>query len=88
MPRDIILHKCTKNHDHLLYWSWDMVCDRCSYFLFWATFFFLIGIHSMQDWTATTRHAVTRNEAQKRLQDTEPKVKRCLLILDLKPIRS
>ena len=24
------------------------------------TFFFLIGIHSMQGWTATTRHVVTR----------------------------
>ena len=33
----IILHKCTKNHHHMLYCSWDMVCDRCSYyFLFWA----------------------------------------------------
>ena len=25
----------------------------------------------MQGWKATTRHGVTRNEAQKRLQDTE-----------------
>ena len=24
----IILHKCTKNHDHILYCSWDMACDR------------------------------------------------------------
>ena len=32
--------------------------------------FFLIGIHSMQGWTSTTRHGVTRNKAQKRLQDT------------------
>ena len=29
--------------------------------------FFLIGVHSMQGWTATTRHGVTRKEAQKRL---------------------
>ena len=29
-------------------------------------FFFLIWIHSMQGWTATTRHGVTRKEAQKR----------------------
>ena len=28
--------------------------------------FFLIGIHSMQGWTATTRHGVTRKEAQKK----------------------
>ena len=27
--------------------------------------FFLIGIHTMQGWTATTRHGVTRKEAQK-----------------------
>ena len=39
-PGDIIiLHKCTKNHDHMLYCSWDMVCDRCNcYFSFWTIF--------------------------------------------------
>ena len=39
-PGDIIiLHKCTKNHDHMLYYFWDMVHDRCNYyFSFWATF--------------------------------------------------
>ena len=39
-PEDIIiLRKCTKNHDHVLYCSWDMVCDECSYyFWFWAIF--------------------------------------------------
>ena len=26
----IILHKCTKNHDDMLYCSWDMVCDKCN----------------------------------------------------------
>ena len=35
----IILHKCTKNHDHMLHCSWDTMCDGCnSYFLFWANF--------------------------------------------------
>ena len=34
-------------------------------------FFVLIGIHSMQGLTATTRHGVTRKEAQKILQGTE-----------------
>ena len=30
---------CTKNHDHMQYCSWDMVCDRCNcYFSFWAIF--------------------------------------------------
>ena len=34
---DIILHKYTKNH--MLYCSWDMVCDGCNcYFSFWAIF--------------------------------------------------
>ena len=39
-PGDIIiLHKCTKTHDHMLYSSWDMVRGRCNCcFLFWAIF--------------------------------------------------
>ena len=33
------LHRCTKNHDHMLYCSWDMACGRCNcYFSFWAIF--------------------------------------------------
>ena len=37
MPADIILQKCTKNHDHMLYCSCDMARDRCNcYFSFWA----------------------------------------------------
>ena len=35
-PGGIILHKCTKNHDHMLYCSWDIVYERCHYFSFWA----------------------------------------------------
>ena len=40
MPGDIIiLHKCTKNHNHMLHCSWDTMRDGCnSYFLFWAIF--------------------------------------------------
>ena len=35
----IFLQKCTKNHDHMLYCSWDMARDGCNcYFLFWAIF--------------------------------------------------
>ena len=35
----IILHKCTKNHDHMLYCSSDMAHDTCNcYFSFWASF--------------------------------------------------
>ena len=39
-PGDIIiLHKCTKNHDHMPHCSWDMARDiyNC-YFSFWAIF--------------------------------------------------
>ena len=36
-----------------------------------STFFFKIGIHSMQGFTATTRHGVTRKRSTKRLQETE-----------------
>ena len=35
-----------------------------------TTVSFLIGIHSMQDWKATTRHGVTRKRSTKRLQHT------------------
>ena len=36
----IILHKCAKNHDHMLHLSWDTMRDWCnSYFLFWAIFY-------------------------------------------------
>ena len=32
--------KCTKNHEHMPYCSWDMVHDRCNcYFWFWAIFY-------------------------------------------------
>ena len=34
----IILHNCTKNHDHRLYCSWDMACDGCNCFSFWTIF--------------------------------------------------
>ena len=34
-----IWHKCTINHDHMLYCSWDMTGDRYNcYFSFWAIF--------------------------------------------------
>ena len=44
--------------------------------------FFLIGIHSMQGWTTTTRHGVTRKEAQKRLQDPENLFRKNLQLKD------
>ena len=40
IPGDIIiLHKCIKDHDHMIYCSWDMAHDGCNcYFSFWAIF--------------------------------------------------
>ena len=34
----IILCKCTKNYDQMMFGSWDMVHDGCNYFWFWAIF--------------------------------------------------
>ena len=45
--------------------------------------FFLIGIHSMQGWTATMRHGFTRKEAQKRLQYTENLFRKNLQLKDV-----
>ena len=36
----IILHMCTKNHDHMMYASWDVECDREN-FLSFGPFFTL-----------------------------------------------
>ena len=58
----------------------------CGYlFLLWGCwfFFFLIGIHPMQGWTATMRHGVTRKEAQKRLQGTENLFRKNLQLQDV-----
>ena len=44
IPGDIIiLHKCTKNHDHILYCSWDMPHDKWNHF---RLFFALLLPHS------------------------------------------
>ena len=34
----IILHMCTKNHNYMMYGSWDTEWDRQSFLLFWAIF--------------------------------------------------
>ena len=50
-PGDIIiLHKSTKNHDHMLYCSWDMVQDGCNcYFSFWAIFCPFTPLNSLKN---------------------------------------
>ena len=34
----IILHICTKNHNHIMYGSWDMEPDRQNFLSFWTIF--------------------------------------------------
>ena len=42
-PGDIIiLHKCTINHDHMLYCSWDMIRDGCNFYFFILCYFFAL----------------------------------------------
>ena len=45
--------------------------------------FFLIGIHSMQGWTPTTRHRVTRKRSTKRLQHTGNLFRKNLQLKDI-----
>ena len=55
---------------------------------------FLIGTHSMQGWTTTASHGVARKRSTKKIKagkksvQKESTVKRCLLIVDLKLLRS
>ena len=55
--------------------------------------YFLIEIHSLQDWPATKWHGLTRerrceNEKHKKVDYKKLKVERCLLFLELRPYRS
>ena len=34
----IILHTCTKKHNHMMYASWDMECNKHNFLPFWAIF--------------------------------------------------
>ena len=51
---------------HFMHWSLSIAPE-----IFWFSDFFLIGIHSKQRWTATTRHGVIRKKSTKRLKHTE-----------------
>ena len=42
----------------------------CYYIVTKYSYLKKIGIHSMQDWTATMRHGVTRKRSTKRLKQT------------------
>ena len=61
---------------------------KCYYLLFnqvAVSVLFLIGFHSMQGWTATTRHGNTRKKSINILKHTGSSK---LLFLDLKPLRT
>ena len=45
--------------------------------------FLLIGVHSMQDWTATARHGVTRKRSTKELQHTGNPLRKNLQLKDV-----
>ena len=51
------------------------------YLKLYLEFFFLIGIHSMQGQTATTRHGVTRKRSTKRLKHTRNLFRKNLQII-------
>ena len=48
----------------------NIACLLFKYFDLCWSFFFLIGIHSMQGWTATKRNGVTSKRSTKRLKPT------------------
>ena len=63
---------------------WDFF--KSKFFIY--ILFFLIGIYSMQGWTATARDGILKKEGQKKIEAyresfyKEPTVNRCLLVLD------
>ena len=55
-PGDIIiLHKCTKNDDHVLHCSWDMTHDGCKFYFSFRIIFcpFAQKIKILQKWKKT-----------------------------------
>ena len=62
----IILHKCTKNHDHMLYCSLDIACNECTYFSFWAIFcpFTLLTAWKINTFKKWKKHQCTINYDQ------------------------
>ena len=54
----IILHKCTKNHDHMLSYSWVMVCDSVIVIFHFGLFFAFLHptLHSHPPHSTPTPH--------------------------------
>ena len=66
-------------------WFWPMITrkmmHRICYGFYWS--FVLIGIHTMQGWTATTRHGITRKKNTKRLRHTGNLIRKNLQLKDV-----
>ena len=70
----IILHKCTKNHNHMRYSSWDMEWDRQNFLSFWTIFFLYTPPNNQKNqnfktikkssWHVITLHMCTKNRNQ------------------------
>ena len=45
----IILHICTKTHNHMMYGSWDTKWDRQNFLSFWAIFCSFTTPHTTND---------------------------------------
>ena len=67
----------------LLTWKWMELFLMKNDLLFLFLFFFLIGIYSMQGWTATTRHGVTRKKSTKRFEHTQNLFRKSLQLKDV-----
>ena len=72
-------------YDPMIYEICDMMSISSRGWVIFEYIFFKkkIGVHSMQCWTATMRHVVTRKEAQKRLQDAENLFRKNLQLKDV-----
>ena len=56
----IILHSCTKDHDHMLYCFWDKMTDGCNFYSFCASFCpFLPKITFLKNKDASRYHHFT-----------------------------
>ena len=79
----IILHMSMINESHMRSVPWH-VTDRifCNFGLFFA-FKKKNKIHSMQGWTATTMHRVTRKRSTKRKQHTGNLIRKNLQLKDV-----
>ena len=67
----IILHKCTKNYDHIVYCSWDMARERCNcYFSFCAIFCAFTPPSPLPPTRTPSSLTCSKNEKWKKMKKT------------------